>query len=216
MLAAHARQRLRARSLGDILVKSRGRPIGLFTLNRCFFALIGLSWLPVARALADAAPAAMRDAPPAVGEVIKDTFAWREPGGAALCFEPLKCKVDGCSKFEDHMTELKKLVAKKAKGVSLNCEYAEHGTCGTWTYIYCDQGEASGMRLRLFDDTGHLAAVRAVSDYEEFCGGTTRTTYMGQIPACKPLERTGVIIGKGQTPTAPALDGLTAKKPVKK
>lgn len=152
------------------------------------------------------APAPLRGQPPGVGEVIEQTFAWCGAGDdACQCFEPLGCVGDKCSTIQSHLDSIRDLLAGRKKGIAFVCQYAEEGTCGPWRYLYCDLGQ-QGTRLRFFDETGRLAAAYWTSDYGEFCGGRARLTYMGQVPACRPLVRTRVIYGKdgkGRTPTAP-------------
>ena len=165
---------------------------------------LALVLLPLAARADRDRPAPRRDAPPSVGQVIEETFAWCGKEGSCQCFQPLDCVGSACSTVESHLRSMQEILKGKKKGVAFVCQYAEEGTCGPWRYIYCDHGETQGTRLRFFDEQGRLAAAYWTSDYGEFCGGRAQVTYYGQIPSCQPLVRAKVIYGKGRTPAAPA------------
>ena len=53
--------------------------------------------LPLAARADRDRPAPRRDAPPAVGQVIEETFAWCGKEGSCQCFQPLDCVGSACS-----------------------------------------------------------------------------------------------------------------------
>jgi hypothetical protein len=122
-----------------------------------------------------------------------------ESGGKnCVCVEPLPCQSQGnCLGFQDNVDAFRQALAAREKGRSVECRRAEIGTCGEFRY-FDFEGDIARRELRWFDGAGRLVAQRNSTDYEEYCGGKSRTRFQGRVPRCESLKRTELICGTAE------------------
>jgi hypothetical protein len=112
-----------------------------------------------------------------------------------VCLEPLPCESQSnCIGFQENVDAFRKTLAAKTPGRSVDCRRAEIGTCGSFRY-FDFEGDIARREMRWFDENGRLVAQRNSTDYEEYCGGTSRTRFQGKVPRCEKMARTELICG---------------------
>jgi hypothetical protein len=121
-----------------------------------------------------------------------------EAGRNCVCLEPLPCKAKGnCVAFQENIDAFRKALATKTPGRSVECRRAEIGQCGAFRY-FDFEGDISRREMRWFDGAGNLVAQRSSTDYEEYCGGKSRTRFQGKVPRCDAIKRTELICGSAE------------------
>jgi hypothetical protein len=145
--------------------------------------------------------------PPSISRAFTETSLWCAPktktsSATCYCFEPLISDPKKKISFKNELFEINGLIKKMVRNVSLNCNYAEHGTCGDLEYIYCDNRER-GSTLRFFS-SDLLVAHYTRADHSQYCDGQARDTIVGKIPDCTDMKRKQILYGQGQTPRPPA------------
>jgi hypothetical protein len=122
-----------------------------------------------------------------------------EAGGKnCVCLESLPCQSQGnCPTLQANVDAFRQAVTTKTKGRSVDCRRAEIGECGGFRY-FDFEGDVARREMRWFDGSGRLVAQRNSTDYEEYCGGKSRTRFQGKVPRCEPLKRTELLCGTAE------------------